>query len=538
MAWGLLGALGRGLLGGLDQDAYQNMGGGLLGSILGDQNAPLPQTGGLANSSPVQPPAAPEIDQGQAIGPIPGGPTAATDPLLQNAGPAPKAPQQFSQPQWQGPIPQQNPAGIVNASGKWEPSKEMKRMMRASFLSNLGSALSQGGTVAQGEAQYRNDMLSMLSAQNQAAQARRQQQVIAGFSQDLQTAGNDPRLQQAAFMKWLPYDPEAVKAAAGTLKDFAVKPKTVHAQVQITDQYGNPMTRVIYSDGSHDDLRGGQGDKFATAQDGTIYNVRTGEILRDPTKTPSNWQMLSYQRAFDAAKRQGKTDDEANDIATKEVQRDPNETEATLALRAAKGDLVAKAALEAMKARPPSVSVNLQQERFDQGNRNKLVDYYRPAMDSTSRFNVMAELAPKAMPRAAGGQGDQQAMLGILAAHLGMTMGDVKGGRLNQAVINDAVRSQPWLQGMLAKFDDRGILTGIALSKEQIQQMVDLARTKFGQDVQKAGSDAEYAQPGMGGLQGGPKRTPNKAVISYYMGLTKGNVADAQKMMRDEGWNW
>ena len=41
--------------------------------------------------------------------------------------------------------------------------------------------------------------------------------------------------------------------------------------------------------------------------------------------------------------------------------------------------------------------------------------------------------------------GDQQAMLSLVANHIGMTLGAQKGARINQAVWNEAVESAPWL---------------------------------------------------------------------------------------------
>ena len=73
-------------------------------------------------------------------------------------------------------------------------------------------------------------------------------------------------------------------------------------------------------------------------------------------------------------------------------------------------------------------------------------------------------------------RGDQQAMVSLVANHIGMTLGAQKGARINQAVWNEAIASRPWLQGAEAKFDSRGLLTGVTLSLQQMQQMIDLAK--------------------------------------------------------------
>jgi hypothetical protein len=57
----------------------------------------------------------------------------------------------------------------------------------------------------------------------------------------------------------------------------------------------------------------------------------------------------------------------------------------------------------------------------------------------------------------------------------------------------EAERSRPWLEGMKAKFDDRGYLTGVVLSPQQMRQMVDLGVQRYQSDVQKARYAAPFA---------------------------------------------
>jgi hypothetical protein len=72
-------------------------------------------------------------------------------------------------------------------------------------------------------------------------------------------------------------------------------------------------------------------------------------------------------------------------------------------------------------------------------------------------------------------KGNQQAMLSLVANHIGMTLGAQKGARINQAVWNEAVESAPWLAKTVAKFGPDGYLSGVTLAPEQMKQMVDLA---------------------------------------------------------------
>lgn len=124
----------------------------------------------------------------------------------------------------------------------------------------------------------------------------------------------------------------------------------------------------------------------------------------------------------------------------------------------------------------------------------KAFDSYQ---DSQSRYDIMEQNV------IAGKQGDQQAMLSLLANHLGMTMGLAKGARINQAIINEAQQSAPWLGRIQARFDDRGYLSGIVLTPEQMDQMVDLARNRVMEDGRKVTA--------MQGFMGGPKPPVNSA---------------------------
>jgi hypothetical protein len=84
-------------------------------------------------------------------------------------------------------------------------------------------------------------------------------------------------------------------------------------------------------------------------------------------------------------------------------------------------------------------------------------------------------------------KGDQQAMLSLVANHIGMTLGAQKGARINQAVWNEAVESAHLDERMIAKsfhqdangdyiFD--GWKTGVTLTPAQMHQMVNLAHER------------------------------------------------------------
>jgi len=94
------------------------------------------------------------------------------------------------------------------------------------------------------------------------------------------------------------------------------------------------------------------------------------------------------------------------------------------------------------------------------------------ARGADTRLRVMNANLPRAL------KGDQQAMVSLLANHIGMTLGMQKGARINQAVWEEAQKSVPFFQGIKAKFDDRGYLSGVTLTPEQMQQMVELGRER------------------------------------------------------------
>lgn len=94
---------------------------------------------------------------------------------------------------------------------------------------------------------------------------------------------------------------------------------------------------------------------------------------------------------------------------------------------------------------------------------------YQGALDRVATMDQNIEAAKK---------GDQQAMLSLVANHIGMTLGAQKGARITQAVWNEAVASTPLLQKLGAKWSDEGYLSGVTLAPEQMKQMVNLAHEK------------------------------------------------------------
>jgi hypothetical protein len=155
----------------------------------------------------------------------------------------------------------------------------------------------------------------------------------------------------------------------------------------------------------------------------------------------------------------------------------------------------------------------------------KIMDTARGA---DTRYGVMIDNEKPALA------GNQQAMINILANHMGMTQGLQKGSRINQAMWDEATASAPWIDRVLSKFTktdangDRILtspLTGITLTPEQIHQMVELGQDRrirewqqalhtasqngldisgeIPKDVQKGLSQVEGGAVGGGGTAGG-----------------------------------
>jgi hypothetical protein len=162
----------------------------------------------------------------------------------------------------------------------------------------------------------------------------------------------------------------------------------------------------------------------------------------------------------------------------------------------------------------------------DTAAKQQLFKVYQPVSDSAERMNVMAQNAEDAL------RGNQQAGLSLLSNHIGMTMGLVKGARINKEIYQNAEQSQPWLQGIKAHFSKDGYLDGTALSPGQISNMMDLAPGRLKEDTNKARSEAKY----LGGTDDGPDRIPSKAVIRYYLFKNNGDKEKAKAQAAEDGW--
>lgn len=111
------------------------------------------------------------------------------------------------------------------------------------------------------------------------------------------------------------------------------------------------------------------------------------------------------------------------------------------------------------------------------------------AREADKRLRIMEQNEAAAM------HGDQQAMLSLVANHIGMTLGAQKGARINQAVWNEAIKSAPFLQNVAKKWGPDGYLQGVTLSPDQVRQMVALGQVV--RDTQWKQVDDAFANYGV-----------------------------------------
>ena len=134
----------------------------------------------------------------------------------------------------------------------------------------------------------------------------------------------------------------------------------------------------------------------------------------------------------------------------------------------------------------------------------KAYDAYNSAVE---RYAVMQDALPRAM------KGDQQAMVNLLANHIGMTMGLQPRARITQAIYSEARESAPWLQRVRARWNpSTGYLTGVVLTPEQMKQMIDLAQVRLAQDKAAYEREVSAAKGGYGMGQGDDSASPAPAM--------------------------
>jgi hypothetical protein len=273
------------------------------------------------------------------------------------------------------------------------------------------------------------------------------------------------------------------------------------------------QTENLESETRDRDLTAAQGPSLASAYAHAVNeSIKRGE---DPSQNPI------VQHLGDAITSLQKQPAEPG--GPKTISKEIGGQEHTFAYDPATKDYTKDEGLTGTK--PPVVRVETPGE--ERGAKNDLLKAYQPTLDSAERLNVMTESFEKAVK-----DHDQQAMLNLLANHLGMTMGLQKGARMTKDIVNEAKNSRPELQGMETKFDKDGYLSGVTLSVPQMRQMVGLGQERYAEDVKKSRATAQY----LGAKDDGPERVPGKATINYYLGKAGGDPNKAKQLATEDGW--
>jgi hypothetical protein len=153
------------------------------------------------------------------------------------------------------------------------------------------------------------------------------------------------------------------------------------------------------------------------------------------------------------------------------------------------------------KPNAPGIPATLpggQAARPPQSEKDKTV--YQPAIDADQTLSEMMK------EQQGGDSGSPQDDIALLFNHMRMTIGAVKGARLNQTQINEAITARPWLQGIYAKV--QAGVKGTFLTKEQRQNMIDLAALKRNEIWANARRAAAQR-----GIQGEPPAHPTLPAV-------------------------
>lgn len=143
-------------------------------------------------------------------------------------------------------------------------------------------------------------------------------------------------------------------------------------------------------------------------------------------------------------------------------------------------------------------------------------DSKKAYQDAIDRDSTMSANLRDILEAKKNGKENQQAMLSMLANHVGMTSGSQPKMRMSKAQWDEAKDSVPLLQRVEAKFDSEGYLSGVTLTQEQMDQMLELAHEKVAQlkdHVDRVKNDPDYSEalqlgkssavpPGMKGPKG------------------------------------
>lgn len=410
-----LGRFGHRVVGGIDNAAYNSLGGGLLGSALPPQQGypmdevPRPQQGGLIGDG-----------------------ATAENPMQQ----APQQPQQAP--------PQQ-----------WQPNPQQRAQLRGQYLGAIGSALSKAAygqplDLAGSLQEYQRNAVGQIQAGQQAQLGQQRQRMLAQFQQEAAQAGGNPQALQAVAAKWAAYFPKEVQDLGASVKALAPKEdEVVGAPFPGVGPDGKPAMLQHTKSGKVIPIQDyAPQQTFGTDGANNIFNHSTGQIVHSsPSIDQQGFAALLQKHNGDAA------------AALEEMKgfgkNDPKDNMVDLATRAAAGDQSAAAALKLLKP-GPAVNVNAGLTALDRETKQFGSKYEKGLSEANSQLEKIADARVMI-----NGPAEAQA-LGIPKVLTALVSGAGSGVRITQAELNQIAGARGVagnFEGWLNNINGKGKLT-------------------------------------------------------------------------------
>jgi len=364
------------------------------------------------------------------------------------------------------------------------------------------SRLSGGGTPAIDKALKAHHDQVVADAQRHADTAKRYYAMVAKAKQD----GKDPTTGQPVTPEQLQQWQQMADGAWADYSKIAGKSKQAKPIIQ---QMGGLLKHIAGAGGGAQGQPGQQGTQTVQPPPQGAPSATTQPTVPPPPGTnplqesaagavqDASARHVAEQSDLDAAsKRRLDEKKTETDIAAKDRQSEREaEIKAQSTARQAEDEAKHKAKMaeidEAAKAKAlhaTSHTASSDEDKFQRALEKsdyvaakkvvtKAQDDYDSAIDRQTTMDKNAADILKAQQE---GKDNQQAMLSLVANHIGMTLGAQKGARITRAVWDEATGSAPWLARIDAHFDSDGYLKGVVLTNEQVNQMVGLAHDKVG----------------------------------------------------------
>lgn len=227
------------------------------------------------------------------------------------------------------------------------------------------------------------------------------------------------------------------------------------------------------------------------------YFEQRPDLMNKPKQTPDELAFQDYLGKINPKTNKNYTASEARAQMAQDVQdTKPSPEEGTAITDLSVGGQNHKVLVNKKTGAPikdlgvsklPTEKPNPVETTFDKANAEQVSKDLTTARGADFRLRSMNSSYKDAL------NGDQQAMLNLLTNHIGMTLGLQKGARITKDILHEATASAPWLQTVAAKFDDNGYLSGVVLTKGQMDSMMNLAHSQRHTAWQQAHDSASQA---------------------------------------------